>query len=332
MAKRATIGIDIGGTKILFALFDERFKVVEEIKEKTDAGAGEKRFTEKLTESVETLLKKAEKEGLQILSAGVGCAGVVDPEGETMAEAASVPFLKGYRLQSRLAKAIGTNVLLANDVLAGLYGEQQFGAATGCHDVIAVFFGTGIGGAVMLDGKLYKGTTGRAGNIGHYVLQPMDSETSKIEILDNLASRTAIAGDAASMAVKQQAPHLLQSAGTDVLDIRSSEIAKAIERGDESIETLVRTRARLAGMAISNMVDFLNPEMVLLGGGLVEELPQLMTEEVQKAVRAYSAPDAAKAVKVAASKLKAHAVTTGAAKLALDSFLNVQASEPAVAR
>jgi glucokinase len=272
MGKRGLIGIDIGGTKTLFALFNEKLEVLEDIKIGTHAEKGEEKFTESLEESIENLLKKAKKEDLQILTVGVGSAGVPGDKG-TMKESPSIPFLKGYPLQSRLAKLTGANVYLANDVQAGLYGEYYFGAAVGYRHVLGIFFGTGIGGAAILDGKPYFGAAGRAGNIGHYVLQAAGGQSQRPEILDNVASRTAIAGDAAALAAKQQAPHLLKASGTDIRDIRSDDLAEAIKKGDKTVEELVKGRARIAGMAISNLVDFLNPDMVLLGGGLVESMP-----------------------------------------------------------
>ena len=250
---------------------------------------------------------------------------MIDFDKGTLRECSSIPFLKGFALRNRVAKITGVSTWLANDVSAGLYGEHQLGAAVGCSNVVGIFFGTGIGGALIIDGKPYIGSTGRAGDIGHYVLQAVGSD--RHEVLDNVASRTAIAAEAAALAAKQQAPHLLKETGTDVRDIKGHDLAEAVEKGDKALESLVRSRARMAGMAISNLVDFLNPDMVVLGGGLVEAMPKVMLEEVGEAIRSYSAPELVKTVKVAVTKLKDHAVTTGAAKLALDAFLTVQASD-----
>jgi glucokinase len=318
MNHRASIGIDIGGTKTLFALFNDDFDVVEEVKMKTEAEKGEKHFIDGLTEALEELVKKAEKEKLNLAAVGIGAAGVIEEEKGSLRECPAIPFLKDYPLRARVAKLTGADVFLMNDVMAGLYGETQFGAAVGCRNVIGVFFGTGIGGAAILNGLPYLGGSGRAGDIGHYVLRPAGASNERAEMLDDLCSRTAIAGDAASLAAKQQAPHLLKAVGTDVSEIRSKDLAEAIAKGDEAVAALVKGRIRLAGMAISNFVDFLNPEMVILGGGLVAAMPKIITREIEEAIRLNCTPDAAKAVRVAAAKLKDHAGTTGAAKMALD--------------
>jgi glucokinase len=326
MAKRGSLGIDVGGTKTLFALFDEEFNVVEEIKVKSQAEKGEKHFTDTLTQSVEALLKKAEKKGLTVFCVGVGCAGSIDMEKGVIKSSHHLPFLKNYPLRSTLAKITGANVYLANDVQAGLYGEHRLGAAVGKRHVIGIFIGTGINGALILDGKPFLGATGHAGDIGHYLLQPMGplAGSERQGVLDDVASRTAIAGQAATLAAKQWAPNLAKNAGTDIARIKSGDLAEAIAKGDKSIEELVRGRAHTVGIALSNIVDFLNPEMIVLGGGLVEALPELVREEIEAGIKRHATPEALKGLKVVVAKLKDHAGTTGAARLAFDTFLAEQ--------
>src|SRR5205814_1713198 len=124
------------------------------------------------------------------------------------------------------------------------------------------------------------GANGHAGDIGHYLIQPWGSAagSDRIGILDDVASRVAIAGDAAAIAAKHSAPHLLKEAGTDVADIKSSELAEAVEKGDKAIENLVRSRAKIVGIVLSNLVDFINPDTVVLGGGLVDAMPELIRQ------------------------------------------------------
>ena len=328
MRKRGSIGIDIGGTKTLFALFDQDLQVVEEVKIKTQADKGEETFTEALKSAVDTLTKKAEKEKLSVASVGVGCAGTVDAAGERFKATPNIPFMKDYEIAARLAKLTGAPVSLLNDVHAGLYGEHQLGAATGHQHVIGVFLGTGIGGALIVDGQLVGGARGHAGNIGHYLIEPFGplAGSNRHGVLDDVLGRTAIAGAAASLAAKQLAPHLAKTAGTDVSKIRSGELAEAIDGHDRAIEDLVRSRARILGIALSNMVDFLNPEMIVLGGGLTEAMPDLIRSEVEAGIQAHATPEAREGLRVAVAKLGGHAVTTGAAKWALDHTPGVKRS------
>jgi glucokinase len=319
MIQLASIGIDIGGTKTLFGLFDHDFKLVEEIKVKTGDMHSAKEFKQVLTDSLTELSKKAAKPGLLLGGVGIGCAALLNEDG-SVKTAANIPFLDGFPLRSVVGKVTGLNVVVVNDVDAGLYGEFRFGAAVGCRHVIGVFIGTGIGGALIIDGKLHRGANGVAGDIGHYLLQPFGplSGSDRHGVLDDVASRTAIAAEAAALALKHNAPHLLKIAGTDVKKIGSNVLAESIAKGDKEIENLVRHRSQMLGIVLSNIVDFLNPEMVVLGGGFTDAMPDLVREEVEAGLRAHATKEASEDLKVVVAKLKGHAATTGAAKLALD--------------
>ena len=317
---RATLGIDIGGTKSLYALFDERFEIVAQEKLRThpDKG-GVKAFTRGMRGAVEALLEAARKEGLRVRAVGVGCAGDIDMREGVVRSAPNVAFLKDYPFRARLEKLTGARVFVGNDVQAGLYGEFRLGAARKARHVIGIFLGTGVGGALIIDGRIHRGATGLAGDIGNFVLHASaPAEDSRREVLDMVASRPAIAGGAAALASKRWAPHLREVAGTDVTDIRSNDLAESIRRGDKAVEKLVRSRIAVVGAAISNFVDFINPDMVVLGGGMVEAMPALVRREVRKAIEGHATPKAAKAARVVVARLHDHAVTAGAAKLALD--------------
>lgn len=321
--KRAFIGIDIGGTKSLFALFDESFEALAHEKFRTHPEKGGAReFTRRFDSAVKDLAKEAVKRGLRLTVAGVGCAGDVDMKTGTLRRSPNLAFLEGFEFRRRLEKLTGAKVFVGHDVQTGLYGEYRLGAAKKARHVIGIWIGTGVGGALIIDGRLHLGASGAAGDIGNYLLHTVDvsQETPRKEVLDSVASRTAIAGEAASLAARRHAPELLRMTGTDVTDIKSGDIAEAIRRGDKMIERLVRSRARVVGAAVSNMVDLLNPDMVVLGGGLVEALPSMLKREVRKAIDAHCAPRAAKAVSVQVARLHDHAGTVGAARLALDMF------------
>src|SRR5207248_8764414 len=143
--------------------------------------------------------------------------------------------LAGFSFKKALAAFTSGEVTLYNDVHAAMYGELKLGSASGCKHVLGVFIGTGIGGAIVSNGKLHLGASGQAGNIGHYLLQPYGplAGSERHGILDDVASRISIAGAAATFAAKHWAPHLLKDAGTDVRHIKSSALAAAIRDGDK---------------------------------------------------------------------------------------------------
>jgi glucokinase len=320
---RAYIGIDIGGTKSLFALLDAKFEIVAVAKFRTQPDKGGVRaFDKQMRDAVRGLLAEAERRQLKVKIVGVGCAGDIDMKAGIVRSSPNLTFLEGFAFRARLEKLTGARVFVGHDVQTGLYGEHRLGAAKKGRYVLGVWIGTGVGGALILDGRLYLGANGLAGDIGNYLLHSVDvsQESPRKEVLDNVASRTAIAGDAAALAAKRAAPELRKSAGTDVREIRAGDLADAIRKGDKAVEKLVRSRANVVGAALSNLVDFLNPDTIVLGGGLVYALPQLMRREIARSIEAHATPKAGKAVKVVVAKLRDHSGTVGAAKLAVDMF------------
>ena len=318
---RAAIGIDIGGTKTLYALLDQDFEVIAE--EKLPSRSGDDpldAFEVGLDRSIRLLMRAASKRNLKVDFVGAGVAGVAELRTGAITTCPNLEFLEGYPLGKRLRKLTEAKVFVANDVHTGLYGECTLGAARKAVHVLGVWLGTGVGGAMVIDKKLHLGASGVAGNIGNYVLHAVDlaHDAPRKEVLDNVASRTAIAGDAAVLAAKERAPKLKMAAGTDVSEIKSGDIADSIRNGDKAIEKLVRSRISVVGTAVSNLVDFINPDMVVLGGGLVEAMPQLLRGEVEKAVKAHASPASGRLAKVVVAKLHDHAGTIGAAKLAVD--------------
>lgn len=322
-AKRAYIGIDIGGTKSLYALFDSKFEVIAEEKMRTHPDKGGVRtFTKAMEGAIGRLMKEAKRARREVRYVGVGCAGDIDLKRGIIRDSPNLRFLNGYPMHDRLEKLTGAKVFVGHDVQAALYGEFRMGSARKARHVVGTWLGTGVGGALILDRRLHLGVSGQAGDLGNYLLHAVDvsQELPTKEVLDSVASRTAIAGDAAALAAKHNAPSLEKLAGTDVRDIKASALAQAIRQGDKAVEKLVRSRASVVGAALSNIVDFLNPDLIVLGGGLVEAMPQLMRREVRKSIEAHTAPKAARAVKVVVSKLKDHAGTMGAACLAVDMY------------
>jgi glucokinase len=317
--KRAYIGIDIGGTKSLYALLDENFEVIAEEKLRSQPEKGGVRaFSGAMGRAVGALMKEADRRGLRVTTVGVGCAGDIDMKRGVIRHSPNLKLLDKYPLRQKLAKLTDARVFVGHDVQAALYGEYRHGAARKGRHVIGVWLGTGVGGALIIDGRLHLGATGSAGDLGNYLLHAVAQDASRKEVLDGVASRTAIAGEAATLAAKNHAPTLRKKVGTDVRDIKAKDIAAAIHEGDKPVEDLVRSRAGVAGTALSNLVDFLNPDVLVLGGGLVEAMPELMRREIKKAIEAHAAPRTFKALKVVTAKLGDHAGTIGAAQLAVD--------------
>jgi glucokinase len=324
MTKTGYIGVDVGGTKTRLALFDATFKVLADIKLKTQESTDANAFTTALNDALTVLIHRSRRFHLEIQNVGVGCAGSFNKDG-SIKDSPNIPFLTGYSFRTVIAKHTGANVMVTNDVAAGLYGEHRLGAAIGRKHVIGIFIGTGVGGALIFDGKLYRGKNGSAGDIGHYVFHKTGSAPHS-QFLDDVVSRSAIAEAASELVYKKHAPYLSESVGGNPEDITAGALAESIEHGDKLVEKLVRSRCHILGVALSNLVDFLNPEMIVLGGGLSDKLPHIVRSEVEAGIRENSKQDPKRALEVVTAKLKGHAVTAGAAKLSADIALSLIAA------
>lgn len=319
---RYTIGIDVGGTKVLTALLDAQFRVVSEVKQKTRPEKGERHFMDTLTDTIGAVMKDGNVGRKEILGIGMGCPGFINSRTGFIVSSPNIAFLKNFPLAARLSKETGVDVCVGNDVQTGLYGEFRLGAAKGYSNVVGIFMGTGIGGAIIVNGEPYSGSSGSAGEVGHILFDPEGPlcGCGHYGCYEAYAGRLAIAAEAAITVARGRAPALLQRSGTDLKEIKSGALAKSIEDGDRAIESLLRQKAGLVGLMMANLVNILNPELIVLGGGVVEAMPGLIAREAERVMRERALFSSSRHVKVATAKLKDHSVVMGAGRRAWDRF------------
>ena len=318
-AGKAVVGIDIGATKILVGVLKGR-RVLSTVKAKTAPAEGEREFFATIAATVGKALEEACLQPRQLAAVGAGCPGVLDTRSDRIVSSANIPFIKDYPLARKLEKIFKVPAAVENDANMGLYGEWHFGAAAGCRNVAGFFLGTGIGGALILDGRLYRGSSGAAGEMGHIFVDPLGPGCGcgNTGCLEALAGRLAIAGEAAVLAARGGAPRLLSEAGADVRKLKSGVLARAVEAGDKQLKELVRRKAALVGIAMANIVNTLDPECLVLGGGLVEAMGDLIVPAAEESMRRHSMPDISRHVTVAPAKLGDLAIVMGAAQWVRD--------------
>lgn len=313
--KHFYIGVDLGGTKMMVGLFSPKLKLLSTKKSKVLVEKGAKNFLDTLYDQVEKILAEAGGRLKDVKAIGMGCPGMIRFNEAFVDLSPNIPFLNQYPLGKKLKRLFGVPVIVENDANAGLYGEQQFGAARGYSNVAGIFLGTGVGGAFILDDKLYRGTTGGAGEIGHMIMDLAQQRT-----LENHVGRLAIASDAAVLAARQKAPHLFKLAGTDIRQMKSGVLRTAIRQGDQALEKLIMRKDYILGIAMANIVNLLNPELIVLGGGLIEALGNTVIVEARKIMKQYAMPPLVREVQVAPALLHDFAIIYGAAKLGFDSL------------
>ena len=311
---RVWIGFDLGGTKMNAMLFDGSFGVRGRRRKKSRGSEGVDSGVERIVAIIAKLLEEAECSKELLGGIGIGCPGPLNLEEGIILESPNLGW-KNVPLKKTLEKEFGCPVFVGNDVDSGLYGEFRFGAAQGARTASGVFPGTGIGGAMVYEGQIFRGKTGSCLEIGHV---PVMTDgpfcgCGRRGCLETVSSRLAMSAEIAKAAYRGQAPYILRTAGTDLANIRSGTIKEAIDAGDKIVDAILREGARQLGLVLAGTVNLLAPDVIVLGGGLVEALPKLFLEEVGKAVAARVMPSYLKTYELKVAQLGDDSGAMGAA-------------------
>jgi glucokinase len=268
---RYWVGFDLGGTKMLAQVYNQDFKVLGKNRKKTkltpDVAAGMDRIAGVIQEA----LTEAGLTADQLSGIGIGCPGPVDMKRGIVYDPPNLAW-KDVHVREELERRFPCKVAVLNDVDAGVYGEYRFGAAKGAHCVVGIFPGTGIGGGCVYRGQILTGARTSCMEIGHVQVAPRGPlcGCGRRGCLEAVASRLAVAANAAKCVFRGEAPKLQEIAGADLTNIRSSALAQAIEGGDVVIEKLIYEAARNIGQSVASLIHLLAPDIIVLGGGLVE--------------------------------------------------------------
>ena len=264
------VGVDLGGTKIRTALATLDGEVRAEVEVPTNAQAGYTRVLERIAETVEELRRQV---GLTTkpLRVGLGAPGPLDPVRGIVHVAPNLGW-RNVSLVSDLAKLTGVPVFLENDANLAAIGEFTYGAGKGTRDMIYLTVSTGIGGGLILGGRLYRGAGYGAGEIGHITLLPDGPLCScgNRGCLEALASGTAIAREARELIGKGGGQSILALAGGAEDAVTAKTVARAAYQGDAEAKALFDKAARWLGVGIAAAANLLNPAVVVLGGGVMK--------------------------------------------------------------
>ncbi len=312
------VGVDLGGTKILAGVFDHSMECVGTAKLSTKSQRGVDRVVERIARSAQDAIDEADLTLKQIAGVGIGAPGAVDFESGTVIFAPNLEGWKDIPLKKGLEKILGVPVFVENDCNISALGVYVAELKSKPRTMVGIFVGTGIGGGLILDGELYSGFGHTAGEIGHMVLEISGPKCGcgNKGCFEALASRTAIFQQIKAGVKDGQKTLLTEMLGTDLADLRSGDLRKAIRRGDKFVDRIIEGAAEYIGIATANLVNILNPEVVVLGGGVIEALADEMMSVIVETAKDYAMPGALKGVEIIASKLGDNAGITGAAVLA----------------
>ncbi len=319
--KKHWIGFDLGGTKMLCVVFDSEFKPLGRARKKTKGNEGMAAGLKRINSVVAEAIEDAGIDRNSVAALGIGCPGPLDYSSRTIREAPNLGWTN-VPVGKSIEKEFGFQVLVANDVDAGVFGEYKFGAGKGARCVVGIFPGTGIGGGCVYDGKVLRGTNGSCMEIGHIPIMedgPLDGAGNKGS-LESLASRLAMAGASIQAAYRGGAPWLLENSGTDLRNIRSAALSGSVENGDEAVKEIVDAGCKHLALGVVTAVHLLAPDKIVFGGGLIEAMSGFMLPRIRKYAAKRVLPSMKNVYEICEAKLGDDAGVMGAAAIARQEF------------
>ena len=314
MSPARVIGMDAGGTKLLGAVVEEGLLVRHRV-HRTWRGADRASVLDTMVEAVE----EARAAAPDVRAVGFGLPSLIDWRRDESVTSVHLP-LDGVRFRDLMSERVGLPVHFDNDVNVAAVAEHRFGAARGADHVVMLTVGTGIGGAVIAGGRLYRGAVGAAGELGHTVVEidgpPCQGDCPNRGCLEVMASGSAIGREGAAAAEREPDSGLSRAAARG-LPITGALVTELAHEGDPAARGVLELIGRRLGVGIANFVNALNPEVVVVGGGAIAG-GDLLLDPARAEVAARALAPSRDVVRIVAAHFGEEAGMVGAALLALD--------------
>ncbi len=285
MKKNLYMGIDVGGTKIAAALVNERGRILVQGKNPTPLNAKPKAVLSVIRDLLDEIMMDADIGKKDISGIGIGIPGLVDAKGKEILRTPNIN-LGHFPLVPQLNKSFSVPIVLGNDVNVGLLGEKWLGAGRTVQDIVGIFPGTGVGGAIIQRGELVTGARGLAAEIGHMTME-LDGplcHCGNRGCLEALVSRWAMERDIRKAVARGEKTVVSDLANGKLQTIKSKILKKALARHDAVVTRIMRKAAVTLGKACVSLRHILNPEMIVLGGGVIEACGEFILPIVKKTV------------------------------------------------
>ena len=309
----AVIAVDLGGTNLRAAILSPAGEIIERHKEATHASDGWVKVVERLIGSIQRQLEIAVQKGIKVSAIGVGAPGVIQVDKGIVVKSPNFPDWNNVPLKEQLEQALAIPAFIENDANAAALGEQWRGAGQNIRSMILLTLGTGVGGGIILDNKIWHGADGMAGEIGHMTLIPEGRPCTcgNAGCLEMYASARGIA---------QSYREALEKSATKtrhtVPPVTSEQVYSAAREGNAVAIRVMKDMGRMLGIGIANLINIFNPERIVIGGGVKDAWPlfiEAVRQEIMK--RAFEVP--AKRTEIMPSLLGDDAGMVGAAAVAI---------------
>jgi glucokinase len=317
------ISIDTGGTKTLAGVLNTAEGIIARIKRPAEIGGNSRGYVKSIVEIVNDLILKTKLKKNNIKAVCIGIPGALNPHTGIVSMAPNLGLIN-FNIREKLHKKISIPILIENDVNLGALGAHTFGEAKKSVNMMAVFIGTGIGGGLIIDGKIYRGSSYSAGEIGHFILDKKGPVCGcgNRGCFETFASRTAIARNIlADMKTKKKS--LLKKIISPNKPIKSRMLAAAVKSNDRLVIKHISNACDTIGLVLANTANLLNFDMIVLGGGLIEALDYFMLPKIKESFKYYALKDASKNLKIVANDLGDDVALFGGIALA-EEFLEIK--------
>jgi glucokinase len=287
-----SIGVDLGGTNLRIAAVDEQGRLMEKVTLGTKTVLGRDQVLNDMCEAIRHVSDKY-KGTANLLGVGIGVPGIIDMQTGMMRESPNLPGWADYPVRAEIEKRLGAPVILENDANVAALGEKWLGAGRHVGDIAMLTLGTGVGGGLVLEGKIWHGMTGMAGEFGHMTVEPDGQQCGcgNRGCLEQYASATAVMRMAREAIANGDAPGLAKAASSDI-EFSAKEIYNLAIQGDEQAKRIFRRAGRALGISLATMINGLNLEMYVIGGGVSsawEAFSPAIFEELRQRSMVYAA-------------------------------------------
>jgi len=318
LKNKFAIGVDLGGTNIVCAIINYTGEILSSIKVPTYAERGKEETIERIKSTIHKTISKSKIEKNNIIGIGIGAPGPLDIKRGIINFAPNLPGWRDVTLREILEDEFNREVILENDANAAAWGERCFGVGQGVDNLVCFTLGTGIGGGIIIDGKIYHGDTCGAGEIGHMTVNKDGPRCNcgNFGCLEAYFSATGIKNRIRSRIKEGIKSQFLNFDDDDELleSLRLKLIFETSRKGDRLTSDIVEEAISYLGIAIANIANILNPEMVVLVGGITNEGDKLLIP-LKKEVVKRTFYSNYKSLKIVIGKLGGNAGILGAAAL-----------------
>ena len=281
------ICLDVGGTKVLGVIFNEKDEIIYRLKKRSKSGGEGAADVEKvIIDVVEEMIKESGINRKKINAIASCAPGVIDQDSGVVLFTPNLPW-RNYDLAGAMRKKFGVPFYVGNDVNLGVLGEFKYGAAKGYKNIVGFFVGTGMGGGLVLDGKLFTGNQFKAAEYGHMILDPEGPlcNCGQRGCLEAFSSKQGM-----SAYIRQQVARGRETLMADAVTegvFRSKRLKKALAANDAVAMEAVDRACHYLAIATGNMINTISPDLVLYGGGVIEAVGDIFLEKVLREVDRY---------------------------------------------